>query len=155
MQADGIRSRWTAVTYELSTGEEAEAFVEVDEHGRGEALLYMEGEPIMRATTDGDTWWAPDIELPPEMLAELVSRGVADEVFLGLSHDALAGKCSNLEYAVVKGVKILWIVAAGAAGVACCSSVGGPSLGAGCIICGGLAAAAVDAGAEAADGYCS
>jgi hypothetical protein len=52
VQLDGLRVRWTSVTYELSTGHEAEMFVEVDDHGRGDAYILLEGEELMHVATD-------------------------------------------------------------------------------------------------------
>lgn len=40
------------MTHELSTGQEAEAFVEVDDLGRGDALIYGDGVALMHVTTD-------------------------------------------------------------------------------------------------------
>jgi hypothetical protein len=66
LQPDGRRVRWASVTYELSSGHEAEVFVEVDEHGRGDGLIYVEGEALVHVTTDGEvgttTWVAPDMD---------------------------------------------------------------------------------------------
>jgi hypothetical protein len=47
VEPDGRRVRWASVTYELSNGRQAEAFVEVDEHGRADALIYSDGEPLV------------------------------------------------------------------------------------------------------------
>lgn len=53
----------------------------------------------MHVTTDehGDatTWIAPDIDLQPETLAQLVSSDVATEVFAGIGEDALSGPCGK------------------------------------------------------------
>jgi hypothetical protein len=95
-QPDGRHVRWTSVTHELSTGQEAEAFVEVDDRGRGDVLIYVDGDVIMHVSTDGQsdtTWIAPDLGLPPEAIAELVSTDVATQVFAGIGPQAF--KCSE------------------------------------------------------------
>jgi hypothetical protein len=153
LQPDGHRVRWTSVTYELSTGHEAEMFVEVDDRGRGDGYIFIEGEALLHVTTDEHgattTWVAPDIDLPPEALAQLATVNVADEIFAGIG-EPQAFKCSDFGKGVVKAAKYLWVGLAGAAGAACCAG----GLGVGCLVCGGATSVAILAGTEAADGYC-
>jgi hypothetical protein len=154
VQPDGRRVRWTSVTHELSTGQEAEAFVEVDDLGRGEALIYVEGVALMHVSTDehGDatTWIAPDIDLPPETLPQLVSSDVATEVFAGIGDDELSGPCGKWG----RVVKYAWNGIIGAAAIACCVGVATPSALAGCVACGSLAGIASSAADDIEEDYC-
>jgi hypothetical protein len=159
VEPDGRRVRWASVTYELSNGRQAEAFVEVDEHGRAVALIYSDGEPLVHVTTDGrgnDTAWvAPNVDLPPEDFSQLLSADVANEVFAGIGNEQLAAACSEKTKWWIGKARYVWAAAVAYAGVACCASVGGPTLGAGCVICTGLAAVAGLAGDDVASEYCS
>jgi hypothetical protein len=159
VEPDGHRVRWASVTYELPSGRQAEAFVEVDDSGRADALIYSDGEPLVHVTTDGQgsdtTWVAPNIDLPPEDFSQLLTDAVVSEVITGIGNDPLAGKCSEKTKWWIGKAKYAIGVAAGYAAVACCASVGGPTLGAGCVICGGLATVAGMGAMDAADGYCS
>lgn len=147
------RVRWTSVAYELSTGHEAELFVEVDDRGRGAADIYVDGEVVVQVTTDGDggttTWFAPDIALPPEALAQLAAVNVASEIFAGID-DVPTFECSEFGKGAVKAAKYLWYGLTGALTGACC--LGG--VGVGCVVCGAAAAAAAEMGGDVADEYC-
>jgi hypothetical protein len=154
VQPDGRRVRWTSVTHELSTGQEAEAFMEVDDLGRGEALIYVDGLALMHVTTDEHgnetTWIAPDIDLQPETLAQLVSSDVATEVFAGIGEDALSGPCGKWG----RVAKYAWNGIIGAAAVVCCAGVGTPTALAGCVACGALAGIASAAADDIEKDYC-
>lgn len=158
LQPDGSRVRWTSVTYELQSGHEAEAFLEVDERGRGDGWIYVDGEALMHVTVDDDgdttTWVAPDVDLSPEVLAQLVSADVATEVFAGIGNEQLSGSCSESEQKWVKVAKYAWYGIIGAAGAACCLGASAASGGAACIACGGLVGVAMGAGSDIADDYC-
>jgi hypothetical protein len=145
-QPDGRRARWTSVTYQLSSGQIAEAFVEVDEQGHGEAMIHVDGEPLLHATTGGSTWVAPEIDLPPEVIVQLVSVDIANQVFAGVVHEPLKGPCSKW----VRAAKYAWLAAIGVAEVICCS--GAPI--AGCVVCTGLAVVAAAAGDDIEEDYC-
>jgi hypothetical protein len=99
LQPDGRRVRWVSVTYELSSGRQVEAFVEVDEHGSSDALFYSEGEPLVHVRADGrgntTRWLAPDANLSLEDFSQLLSADVAEEVFVGIGEEHLAGPCSE------------------------------------------------------------
>jgi hypothetical protein len=154
-QRDGLRVRWASATYELSSGQEAELFVEVDERGRGDGLIYVDGEALVHVVTDGQgvtttTWVAPDVDLPPQAIAQLASVNVADEVFAGIRYEPLSFTCSDFGKRVVKAAKYLWVGLMGAAMPVCCAATGGV----GCVACGAATAMGALAGTEAADGYC-
>jgi hypothetical protein len=153
LQPDGLRVRWASTTYELSSGREAELFVEVDEHGRGDGLIYVDGEALVHVTTDvkGDTtsWVAPDVDLPPQVLAELANETVANEIFAGIGGPQ-EFPCSDFGRKAVRAAKYLWIAATHAATAVCC--IGGA--GVGCVLCVAGVGVAGHAGAEAADDYC-
>jgi hypothetical protein len=152
-QGDGLRVRWTSVAYELSTGHDAEMLVEVDDQGRGDVHVYVDSEAILHVTTDAHgattTWLAPDVDLPPEALAQLAAVNVADEIFAGVG-DPQEFKCSDFGKKAVKAAKYLWIAATHAATVACC--VGG--VGVGCLVCGVGAQVAGAVGSDMANEYC-
>lgn len=154
LQPDGRRVRWASVTYELSNGHEAEVFVEVDERGHGDGLIYVEGEALLHVTTNdhgtATTWVAPDIDMPPQLIAELGAVNVANEIFAGIGNEPLAFPCSEFGKKVVRFAKYLWVGMVGAAGGACCVASGGAA----CIVCGAATGVAQLAGTEAADGYC-
>jgi hypothetical protein len=151
-QPDGLRVRWASTTYELSSGQEAELFVEVDDRGRGDGLIYVDGEALVHVTTDGNgdttTWVAPDVDLPPQVLAELANGNVANEVFAGLGPQEFP--CSDFGKKAVKAAKYIWKGLTIAAGAACCSG----GFGVGCVACAIAADIAKDAGSQAADDYC-
>lgn len=152
-QPDGLRVRWTSVTYELSTGQEAEMFVEVDDHGRGDGYIFVEGEALVHVTTDGHggttTWVAPDIDLPQQALAELAPVNVASEIFAGVGEGPQEFKCSEFGKGAVRAAKYVWIGLNAAAGYACCAAVQ-PA----CVLCIGGAAVSGAMGSDIADGYC-
>jgi hypothetical protein len=149
VQLDGLRVRWTSVTYELSTGHEAEMFVEVDDHGRGDAYILLEGEELMHVATDEHggttTWVASDIDLSPKVLTELTAANLPDEIFAGM--DPQEFKCSDFGKKAVRAAKYLWIGANTALGLACCAT---PA----CIPCGTAATVLGAIGADIADDYC-
>lgn len=153
-QPNGIQVRWASVTYVLSTGHEAEVYVEVDGRGRGEGYIYVEGDPIVHVSYDTDarggttSWTAPDIDLPQQALAELAQSDVAEELFSGLGGPQET-KCSEFGKGAVKVTKYLWIGLVAAAGVACCGATTG-----GCPACVGAATVAGAVGNDIADGYC-
>lgn len=153
-QPDGLRVRWTSVTYELSTGQEAEMFVEVDDRGRGDGSIYVEGELLVEVTTDGHggttTWVAPDIDLPEQALAQLAPANVASEVFAGVGQGPQEFPCSDFGKGAVRAAKYVWIGLTTATGVVCC--MGG--IGVGCIVCATAAGVAGEMGGDIADGYC-
>jgi hypothetical protein len=159
VQPDGSRVRWTSVTYELSSGQEAEAFVEVDERGRGDGLIYVDGEVLMHITVSDHggttTWVAPNIDLPPEALAQLVSVDVATEVFARIGYEPLGGPCSESTKKWVRVAKYAWHGIIGGAAVVCCAGATAASGGAACIACGVFAGVAMEAGSDIADDYCS
>jgi hypothetical protein len=159
LQPDGRRVRWTSVTYELSSGHEAEAFVEVDDRGRGDGFIYVDGEALMHVCVDdhGDTttWAAPNVDLPPEALAQLMSADVATEVFAGIGDEALSGPCSESTKKLVRVAKYAWYGVIGAALGACCLGASAASGGAASVACGGLAGVAMGAGSDIADDYCA
>jgi hypothetical protein len=154
VEPDGRRVRWASVTYELSSGRQAEAFVEVDEQGRADALIYSQGEPLVHVTTDENgavtRWVAPDIDLPLEDFSQLLSADVAHAVITGIGNEHLAGPCRWARLAKYTLAATGFVAAS-----ACCTSVGGPTFGAGCIVCGGLATVTVAAGSDVIDDYCS
>jgi hypothetical protein len=156
VEPDGRRVRWASVTYELPSGRQAEAFVEVDDSGRADALIYSDGEPLVHVTTDGQgndtTWVAPDIGLPPEDFSQLLVDPVVREVIVGIGNDPLAG-ASACKWA--KAAKLALAVAGTVSAGVCCAYVGGPTLGTGCLVCDGLAAATVFGGSDVIDDYCS
>src|SRR5699024_2892697 len=82
-QPDGRRARWMSVTYALPSGHEAEVFIEVDERGRGDGLIYVDGEALVHVTTDeqGDitTWTAPNAELSREAIIDLAGADLAND----------------------------------------------------------------------------
>jgi hypothetical protein len=155
VEPDGRRVRWASVTYELSSGRQAEAFIEVDDHGRADALIYSEGEPLVHVTTDenGDVtrWVAPDIDLTAEDFSQLLSADVAAEVFAGIGNDSLAGPCSESTKKWVRLAKYAWQGVLGGAAVICCGGTAGGA----CIACGVLAGVAAGAADDIADDYCS
>jgi hypothetical protein len=152
-QPGGPRVRWASVTYELSTGHEAEMFVKVDERGHGDAYVFLEGEALIHVITDEHggtrTWAAPDGDLSPEVIAEFAAVNVADEIFAGMG-EPQAFKCSEFGKSAVKAAKYLWVGLMGAAMPVCCAATGGV----GCVACGAATAIGALAGTEAADGYC-
>ena len=152
---DGNRVRWTSVTYQLTTGQDAATYVEVDERGSAEALLYLEGEPIIHITTNGtsstSTWVAPDADLSPDMLAELMSEDVADAILASLA-DPLAFPCSEFGKGVLKAGKYVLIGLSIAGGAACCAGTGATPVG--CTLCAIGAGIAEEAGSEALENYC-
>jgi hypothetical protein len=155
VEPDGRRVRWASVTYELSNGRQAEAFVEVDEHGRADALFYSEGEPLVHVTTDGrgndTTWVAPKADLPPEDFSQLLSADVANEVFAAIGNDSLAGPCSESTKKWVRLAKYAWQGVLGGAAAVCCGGTAGGA----CVVCGVLAGVAAGAADDIADDYCS
>jgi hypothetical protein len=155
VEPDGRRVRWASVTYELSSGRQAEAFIEVDDRGRAEALIYSDGEPLVHVTTDGrgnDTRWvAPGVDLPPEDFSQLLSADVSAEVFAGIGNDSLAGPCSESTKKWVRLAKYAWQGVLGGAAVLCCGGTAGGA----CVVCGVLAGVAAGAADDIADDYCS
>jgi hypothetical protein len=155
LQSDGRRVRWVSVTYELSSGRQAEAFVEVDDHGRADALIYSEGEPLVHVTTDGrgntSRWLAPNSNLSPEDFSQLLSGEVAEEVFTGIGNEHLAGPCSESTKKWVRLTKYAWLGALGGAVAVCC----GGTVGAACAACGVFGGIAAGAAEDIANDYCS
>jgi hypothetical protein len=151
LRPDGLRVRWASTTYELSSGQEAELFVEVDELGRGDGLIYVDGEALVHVIVDGGTttWVAPDVDLPPQTLAQLAHANVANEIFSGIGGPQ-EFPCSDFGKKAVKAAKYLWVGLLGAAIPVWCAATGGV----GCPACGAAAAVGSLAGVEAADGYC-
>jgi hypothetical protein len=153
-QPDGLRSRWTSVAYELSTGHEAEMFVEVDERGRGVGYIFVDGEVLVHVTTDAQggttTWVAPDMDLPHQARAELVPSNLADEIYSGLGDDPQEFKCSEFGKSAVRAAKYLWIGLSTATGIVCCLPPATPA----CVVCGSAAGVAGAIGADIADEYC-
>jgi hypothetical protein len=152
--SDGRRIRWVAVTYELSAGQAAETFVEVDELGISEALISMDGEPILYVAVDGlgnqTTWFAPGVSLPPETLAGLVHVTVADAVFKGIAVEPVGFPCSEWGKHVVQGSKYVWKAVVFLGGTACCAATSG----AGCLLCGLGGEVFEEVGEGALDDYC-
>jgi hypothetical protein len=114
-------------------------------------LIYVDGEPLIHVSTDGYTWLAPDIDLQPEALAQLVSGQVGDEILARMAYEPLSFPCSEFGKKVVRGAKYLWIAASTAVGLACCVD----TVGVGCIACGSAAAVAAEWGGDIADDYCA
>ncbi len=154
LQPDGARARWASVTYVLHGGYQAEAFVEIDEHGRGDALIYVDGEALMHVTVDDHgatkTWVAPNIDLPPEALAQLTTTGVATEIAAGIIYEPLSFPCSDYGKKVVKVAKHIWGAMIAASSAACCLA----SSGAGCLLCAGAGSNVAELSSEAFDDYC-
>ncbi|NJK33412.1 MAG: hypothetical protein HC927_13980 [Deltaproteobacteria bacterium] len=155
VQSNGLHVRWSAVTYELSTGHQAEVFVEVDGLGRGDGYIFVESEILVHVSHDPDardgtitTWIAPDITLPEAALLELPQVNVAEELFAGIA-DPRATKCSNFGKKAVKAAKYIWIGLSAAAGAACCAVTT-----AGCPLCVGGATVVGAVGADIANDYC-
>jgi hypothetical protein len=148
-----------SVTYELSSGRQVEAFVEVDEHGSSDALFYSEGEPLVHVRADGrgntTRWLAPDANLSLEDFSQLLSADVAEEVFVGIGDEHLAGPCSESTKKWVRLAKYAWVGVIGVAAGVCCAGATVASGGAACVACGGLAMVAGSAGSDIADDYCS
>jgi hypothetical protein len=92
---------------------------------------------------------APDVDLPPQVLAELANENVANEIFAGIGGPQLF-PCSDFGKRAVKAAKYLWVGLMGAAIPVCCAATGGV----GCVACGAATAIGGLAGTEAADGYC-
>lgn len=149
---DGGRSRWVTVTYELSTGQEAQAFVEVDTQGIGQGLIDLDGEPILQVTVDAhgitDLWAAPEADVSPEMFVELLGSAVAHDVFAGIVPEPAGFPCSDYGKTVWKASKWIWkgLILAGEA--ACCSTTD-------CILC-SIGGEFIEGMGEAAwDDYCA
>ena len=158
VQDDGLRVRWASVVYQLSTGHEAEVYVEVDGRQRGDGYIFVEGEIAVHVTYNAEarggtsTWIAPELELPQAALAELAQAGVGETLFAALGGGPQETKCSEFGKGVVKAAKYIWIGLTLGAGGACCMATA-PS-GVGCMLCTAGAGLAAEAGGELADGYC-
>ena len=108
----------------------------------------------MRVTVDDHggtkTWVAPDIDLPPEALAQLTSAVVASEIAAGIIYEPLAFPCSDYGKKVVKTAKHIWGTMIAAGGAACCLASGGV----GCLVCAGVGWNVAELSSEAFDDYC-
>ncbi len=115
----------------------------------------MDGQALVHVTTDGSggtkTWVAPDVELTPELLADLTSPAIADRVFAALAVEPLAFPCSEYGKKVLKVSKYIWGSMVVAAEFVCCSA----TTGAGCVLClvGGYNLG--EAGSQALENYCA
>ncbi len=153
-RADGRRARWVSVTYELSSGQEAQAFVEVDTRGVGEAMIDVEGEPLLHVIVDEqgitETWTAPGADVSPEMFVELLGSDVANEIFAGVIPQPAGFPCSEYGKKVLRAGKWIWkgLILAGEA--VCC----GATTGAGCILCAIGGEIVGEIGEGALDDYC-
>ncbi len=82
-QARDLRVRWASVTYVLAAGPEAEVFVEVDERGRGDGYLAVDGELLAHVVYDAQVlavWVAEDVDLDEAVLRELMQAGVGERL---------------------------------------------------------------------------
>ncbi len=157
----GAHGWGTIATYELSSGDTAEALLNVDSLGRGEAYLAINGDIISHVAIEytagvGErsskmTTWLPDedeIAYPPELIAELVHGDVGDAILNRLVPQEF--KCSRFGKKALKAGKYMWIGLVAASGTVCCMATAEIA----CPACVGAAAIGVAAGSEAIDGYC-
>lgn len=154
-QDNRLRVRWVSITYELSTGHEAEVYLAVDALGRGEMHLFVEGEVIVYTDYNHDerggttTWAAERVDLPDEALVELVvPASVGELVIATLGSGPQETKCSDFGKKVVKVAGYLWVGLTAAASAPCCAA------GISCPACLGASAVAGLYGYEVAQGYC-
>jgi hypothetical protein len=160
-QSDGTEVVVAYTSYVLTTGDEAFAYVVFDSNDAGEVYYGLNGDVVLHTsyresstlprTGTGpvtETWVNPVLfRYPQEALVELSQDSVGTILLGGLVPQPF--KCSAWGKKVLKGAKYLWVGASAAVGAACCA--GG---GVGCILCAAGAAAAGQAGADVADGYC-
>jgi hypothetical protein len=163
-RVDGVRYWGGTANYVLTSGDIGEARLLVDSDGVGEASFAINDQIVAHAaiTNDGDncgydgvdagpsvqTWSSADLGYSADLLAELLQTEVAVDMINGMVPQEF--KCSPFGRKAVKAAKYLWVGAVAAAGTTCCAA----SSGVGCALCIGGAAAASQAGVDAANGYC-
>jgi hypothetical protein len=113
----------------------------------------VDGEALVHVTSDGHgdttTLVAPDIDLPPPVIAQLSHAIVAGEIFAGIGGPQ-EFPCSDFGKKAVKAAKYLWVGVSAAVGIVCC--IGGVTVG--CAVCGAAAAVSGEWGGDIADEYC-
>jgi hypothetical protein len=156
VRADGTRGWSAAATYELSTGDLGEAYLEGDSAGNGEVYFVLNGTIVThtKVTIDEETdgmntsSWSPyDSDYSPELLAELMHPRVVDVMVNGMGPEEF--KCSNFGKKVMKAVKYAVYGAATAITAACCGTVTP-----GCLVCAFSAGSGAAAAGDAFDNYC-
>ncbi|PRQ04250.1 hypothetical protein ENSA5_08990 [Enhygromyxa salina] len=146
--------RWASVTYELPSGEIAEAVMSVDlQTASGEAWVSVDGELIADATLAADapgveTWSTTEHPLAPAVLDGLQASGAADLMFDQFLGGPMEFPCSKWGKAVLRAGKYIWVGAVAATAAVCCGAV------ASCPACMTAGAVTSLAGTEALDGYC-
>lgn len=157
VRADGSRGWSVALTYELSTGDFGEAYLDGDSLGNGESYFAINGTIVAhaRVTIEAETGGPitsyslsqVGFEYAPELLAELVHPQVVDVMLDGMGPQEF--KCSKFGRKVLKAAKYAMYGTATALTAACCGT-----LTPGCLVCAFSAGGAAAAAGDALDDYC-